>query len=197
LTSPATFTARSLPGAALAAALAALTCGTASEQSGRTSLSFTGDLAAGDRFERRFGPGLTFVLAPTPEGWEIQVLAAGRDENLARLSPPLRGPLNPRFIEGWQLRNADNSGPNQPGDLNVNAPGPEREIVFSPEVGAAVDGPGAGRPPTPAEVEKVGRWGRGSVTILDCELAGLGQGQTPRAVHLRFSATLSWPAEAR
>ncbi len=194
---PAAVAACRLPGATLAAVLAALVCGAAPEPSERAALTFTGEVAAGVRFERRLGPGLTFVLAPTPEGWEVQVLAEGRDENLARLSPPLRGPLNPRFIEGWQLRNADNSGPNEPGDLNVNAPGDEREIVFSPEVGAAIDGPGAGRQSTPEEVERVGRWGRGTITILDCELAGLGRGETPRAVRLRFAAALSWPADAR
>ena len=38
--------------------------------------------------------------------------------------------MNPLRIEGWHSRSSDNSGPNEPGPKNVNAPQELREFYF-------------------------------------------------------------------
>lgn len=116
---------------------------------------------------------------------------AGRDENLARLTPPLHGP-NPCDIEGWHFRNADNTGPNEAGDGNVNAPQREREFLFSPAVGVTIGGPDAQAAVSSQEVEAVGRFGRGTLTIGDYRLRGLEPGQPPEFAWMRYAAELSW-----
>jgi hypothetical protein len=45
------------------------------------------------------------------------------------VTPPFRG-VNPAVIQGWHFRNKDNTGPNEPGDGNVNAPQMERRFAF-------------------------------------------------------------------
>jgi hypothetical protein len=164
--------------------------------SGRRAITLSGELEAGHGLDRELPDGLRFGLAPRPLGWEIVVGEKGREENLARLTPPLHFAPNPREIEGWHFRNADNTGPNEAGDKNVNAPGDVREFIFSPAVGATIDGPNAGRAPTPDEIEAIRSWGRGTLTILDYRLADLDAGKTARFEWMRFSVTLSWPAGA-
>jgi hypothetical protein len=158
----------------------------------RRTVTFSAELQAGQRFERSFAIGLSFVLLPRRYGWEIVITQAGRDENLARLTPPFHAVPNPRDIEGWHFRNADNTGPNEVGDKNVNAPGEVRGFIFSPAVGATIDGRTAGRAPTPEEIGAVRRWGQATLTILAYRLADLGAGQTARFSWMRFSVTLSW-----
>ena len=38
--------------------------------------------------------------------------------------------MNHKYIVGWHFRNFDNSGPNEVGPKNVNAPGKVREFYF-------------------------------------------------------------------
>lgn len=45
------------------------------------------------------------------------------------------------------------------------APENLRRFLFSPEVGRGIDGPAAGRSVTPADVEAVHRFGRGTLAI--------------------------------
>jgi hypothetical protein len=120
------------------------------------------------------------------------VREAGRDEDLSRLTPPLHGVPNPRDIEGWHFRNADDSGPNEPGDRNVNAPGERREFIFSPAVGLTIDGPGAGRSVSPADVDSVGAFGRGTLTILDARLGHIRSGERAAIERMRFEVDLLW-----
>lgn len=157
-------------------------------------VTFESEVVAGQAWKRDFAGDLHLVLAPGPYGWEIVVTQEGRDENLARLTPPFHFVPNPREIEGWHFRNSDNSGPNEPGEKNVNAPGKVREFVFSPAVGVSIDGPDANVPPTPEELQAVAAWGRGTLTILDYRLADLEPHATARLDWMRFTVTLSWPA---
>ena len=64
-------------------------------------------------------------------GWEIWI--GDRSETGHNFSgvatPPFHG-INARYIEGWHFRNSDNSGPNEAGEKNVNAPQYERQICF-------------------------------------------------------------------
>lgn len=94
-------------------------------------VSFDGAVARGEAFVHRFahdGAAYEFRLAPVSHGWQIWVSdPAQPDLNfVAVATPPFRG-INPARIEGWHFRNADNSGPNEPGDKNVNAP--QMEVV--------------------------------------------------------------------
>lgn len=129
----------------------------------RFEAAFRARVVAGERFRRALPGGFELVLEPTPEGWEVVVREAGRDENLARLTPPLHFAPNPREIEGWQLAEAPASCPVPYGDRR--GPGRVREFVFSPEVGREVAGPDAGRSPTPEDVERVARFAKGTLTI--------------------------------
>ena len=89
---------------------------------------------AGERFRRPFGGRFEFLLEPTPMGWDIVIKELGRDENLARLTPPLHFVPNPREIEGWHF--SDNPSDCASRDYEAEA-GPEnpRKFIFSPEVG--------------------------------------------------------------
>lgn len=161
----------------------------------RNSLTIFGEVTAGNLFERPFGPGWSFRLEPGAFGWTIAIRDAEAADDLARLTPPFHFVPNPRDLEGWHFRNADNSGPNGPGEKNVNAPGEVREFIFSPQVGKTIDGPGATGPVTEEDIERVRRYGRGTLTILEYRLADAEPGKTARFDWLRFKVELSWPAD--
>ena len=111
----------------------------------RSEVGFEAEISEAQRFEIPFGPGFLFILEPWPLGWRIMVKQENRDEDLSRLTPPFHFVPNPREVEGWHFRNADNTGPNAPGEKNVNAQGEGREFIFSPEVGLTINAPGTGR----------------------------------------------------
>lgn len=157
-------------------------------------LVLAGEVRAGEVFEHRFGPGLVLRLEPAPAGWLITMRETGRDEDLARLTPPLHFVPNPRELEGWHFRNAANTGPNE-GD--VNAPGKTRAFIFSPEVGRTIAGPTATASPTREEIEAVRAAGSGTLWIDDYRLDRIDSGQ-PRAgfAWLRFTVALEWARAA-
>jgi len=160
----------------------------------RDSIAFEGEVRGGDSFARGFGPRLVFQLEPEPHGWRIMVREEERAEDLSRLTPPLHFVPNPREIAGWHFRNADNTGPNEAGEQNVNAPGEVRDFVFSPEVGRTIAGPQAAASITPEDVESVARFGRGTLTILDYRLNNLRPDTQAGMEWMRFRVVLSWPA---
>jgi len=94
-------------------------------------LAFSGEVARGQAFEREVGGGLLFRLVPHESGWTIWMgtAATTASDFVAVATPPFRG-MNSRDIEGWHFRNADNSGPNEVGPKNVNAPGQVRDFRF-------------------------------------------------------------------
>lgn len=132
-------------------------------------LTFKGRIQAGERFQGQFGPGFLFVLEPVPDGWEIRVMAQGREENLARLSPPLHFMPNPREIEGWQFMDDPSPCLSRPYDAEAGPENP-RKFIFSPEVGQTIQGPDAPLSVAVEEVERVRRFGRGTLTIEDYAL---------------------------
>ena len=125
--------------------------------------AFKDRIGAGGRFRFAFGPGFEFLLEPTAAGWEIMVREQGREENLARLTPPLHFAPNPREIEGWHLADAPSYCPRPYGA--EAGPDHPRRFIFSPEVGRRIDGPEARRSVTPEDFEAVRRFGRGTLTI--------------------------------
>lgn len=161
-------------------------------QSDRSRIQFSGQVSAGEPFVRNFGPGFSFHLVPHRLGWEIVIKDKRGTENIARLTPPFHFVPNPRDIEGWHFRNADNSGPNEPGDINVNAPGEKREFIFSPAVGRTIAGPEAKRSPTPEEIDAIRSFGRGKLTILDYQLKDLEPQKQARFQWMNFEVELSY-----
>jgi hypothetical protein len=96
------------------------------------SISFGGEVWKGENFEKQIGENLLFRLVPQELGWIISVgSTAGLENNFCAVAtPPYRG-INSIQIEGWHFRNADNSGPNEAGPGNVNAPQNVREFYFA------------------------------------------------------------------
>jgi len=93
-----------------------------------------GEVQRGETIVHPFRYGeqtFVFRLVPIGHGWRIWVGdRMNRQRNyVAVVTPPYRG-INPAVIQGWHFRNADNSGPNKPGEGNVNAPQEIREFVF-------------------------------------------------------------------
>jgi len=162
-------------------------------QPDKARIRITGEVSEGKVFMQAFGPGFYFCLDPTPYGWLIVIRDRRKIEDLSRLTPPFHFVPNPREIEGWHFRNADNSGPNEAGEKNINAPGKIREFIFSPEVGKTINSPDAKRQPTPEEIEQVGRFGRGKLKILDYRLGALKIGEQAKFEWMRFEVDLSWP----
>ena len=89
-------------------------------------------------------------------------------ENLARLTPPYHFVPNPRFIEGWHFRNSDNTGPNEVGEKNVNAPQRVRDFIFSPMVGKTVE-----YPPGPEAIKMFPLFSREKLVIQNIALGRL------------------------
>lgn len=94
-------------------------------------IKFKGNISRDQVFEEEVSDEFLFRLDPFKEGWEIWVGDhSNTDNNFSRVAtPPFYG-MNARYIEGWHFRNNDNSGPNEPGEKNVNAPQHERRFCF-------------------------------------------------------------------
>jgi len=115
-------------------------------------------------------------------------LQDGRDEDLARLTPPFHFVPNPREIEGWHLL----EGPSACEERELrggNAPGELREFIFSPEVGRSVVGADSTRSVEARDVEEVERFGRGSLTIERFALQSSADG-CPGIAWMDFSVRL-------
>lgn len=156
---------------------------------GRRAEQIHGEVASGGVFSATTAGGWVLRLAPTPEGWFLQITEEGREgEDLSRLTPPWHFVPNPRQIDGWHFRNADNTGPN---DGSVNAPQALREFIFSPEVGRGIDYGGGAT--TPEAVARVASFGRGWLHLDGFRLTPPRRGERAAFEWLRFSACLTWP----
>lgn len=147
-----------------------------------------GRITAGERFRRPFGSRFVFILEPTPVGWDIVITEYGRDENLSRLTPPFHFVPNPREIEGWQLSDTPADCTSRPYAAEAGPENP-RKFIFSPDVGAIIDGPAAGRSVTIEEVTAVRRFGRGTLEILSFGLEP-GKDGCPKIGWMYFSVRL-------
>jgi len=141
----------------------------------RFHTTFKGSVSQGKRFQRPFGEMFVFVLEPMPGGWEIVIKEHGRDENLARLTPPFHFVPNPRYIEGWHL--AENPSACTTREYLADAgPANPREFIFSPEVGKRMDASQLNRAVEAQEVEEIRRFGRGALTIREFKLQPAADG---------------------
>lgn len=102
------------------------------EEARDRSVRFDSVAVRGTAYAHPITAELEFRLVPIEYGWLIWIGHPARpDANYAAIvTPPFHGP-NPLVIEGWHLRNADNSGPNAPGEKNVNVPQETRSFVFA------------------------------------------------------------------
>lgn len=94
-------------------------------------IKFEGKVSRDQTFEKEISDELLFGLHPISKGWQIWVGDHSKtDNNFSGVAtPPFHG-MNARYIEGWHFRNSDNSGPNEAGEKNVNAPQHERRFCF-------------------------------------------------------------------
>ena len=149
-----------------------------------------GEVSKGATFSQVTPAGWILRLVPGQGGWFLEITMAGREaEDLSRLTPPWHFVPNPREIEGWHFRNADNTGPN---DGSVNAPQQLREFIFSPQVGRGIEYNGSAT--TGEDVARVRAFGRGSFFIEAYRLTPPKQGERAAFESIMFSACLTWPA---
>ena len=140
----------------------------------------------GQSFRRHFGEKFEFLLEPRPAGWEIVIKTYGREENLARLTPPLHFQPNPREIEGWHLSATPTDCLSRPYAAE-SGPASRRQFIFSPQVGDTIDGPNAGRQVTHEEIETIGRFGHGRLSIDDFSLIPGNEAGCPDIKWLKFT----------
>jgi hypothetical protein len=159
---------------------------------GRSAEQVDSEVTRGQSFSKATSGGWILRLVPVQEGWLLEIAMKGREtEDLSRLTPPWHFVPNPREIEGWHFRNADNTDSN---DGNVNASQELREFIFSPQVGREIQGPLATASPTIGEVELVQAFGRGWLHLNEFRLTPARRGERAALERLKFSACLTWPA---
>ncbi len=149
---------------------------------------FKGRVVAGERFRRSFSSRFELVLEPRRAGWEVVVAECGREENLARLTPPLHFAANPREIEGWHFLDDPSACASRSYGAEAGPASP-REFIFSPDVGRRIDAAATGQAVTAEEVEAIRRFGRGSLAITGFQLEP-GDGGCPGITWLEFTVRL-------
>jgi len=156
----------------------------------RQSVFMRGSVNRGETYQIRTEPWI-LTLNPGREGWGwwLSVMDRGREgDDLSRLTPPLHG-ANPRHLDGWNFRNADNTGPN---DGSVNVPGELREFIFSPAVGREIEYRGSGT--TGDELATVRAFGRGWLFVDSYRLTPPRRGERASFESLTFRVCLTWPS---
>lgn len=171
-----------------------------------------GDVVRGKDFEARIDAARVFRLKAFSEGWVVEV-TDDKDKNYCSVvTPPYRG-TNHLEIFGWHFRNADNTGPNEPGEKNVDAPGERRAFrcVATAAEFAAADkslrlvlwGENATWKETDESVRiherLVSEAQRGKLTLSRLALGNLGAGRRPwiESMHFRFELRASRGADAQ
>lgn len=176
------------------------------------STMFHGEVAGGDtvihRFEHR-GQRFEFRLLPTMNGWIIWIGdPVDRNRNfVAAVTPPFRGAVNPAVIQGWHFRNSDNTGPNEPGPKNVNAPQKRRDFAFVMNSDDFVrarqaldvllwrgDRPREDVAAAEAAFANIPK-ARGVFRIEALELSNLVEGERAHIDRMAFSVTIDWPTD--
>jgi hypothetical protein len=152
------------------------------------SEKFSGRAEAGKPFRRSFGPRFEFVLEPMPDGWQIAIKEFGRDENLARLTPPFHFMPNPCEIEGWQFLEKPSECANRPYNADAGPVNP-RQFIFSPEVGKTIAGPDSRKAFIEEDIDAVKKFGRGEMDIRKFKLMP-GKDGCPKIEWLEFSVQI-------
>lgn len=169
------------------------------------NVRFSGEVPKGRSFERQIGANLFFRLVPEELGWSISVGSKAVPENFCSVvTPPYRG-MNALRIEGWHFRNSDNSGPNEPGPKNVNAPQELREFYFvlnEADYGRAFDARRIFLWPYNYSKQQIDaaegahakvRKGRGKLMIRDLKLNAIELGKQAGIDRMAFEVELTFP----
>ena len=124
------------------------------------------------------------------ETYTIKVHERDRDDDLAQLTPPFHGP-NYVSIDAESFRNEDNTGPF---DAHFEGPLWYREFIFSPEIGRSIDLHTVFQSrDLSAIVDNVGKYGRGTLDILEYTLTPPKYGERPVFLSMKVAACLTWP----
>jgi hypothetical protein len=150
--------------------------------------TFYGLVRSGTAFRKAFGTHFVFVLDPLPGGWQIVVKELGRDDNLARLTPPLHFAPNPRDIEGWHFLKNPAGCINRPYHADAGPENPRR-FIFSPLVGKTIAGPDSRFSISEDDVEAVKTFGRGVLYVNNVRLGDDPSG-CPGIEEMEFSVRL-------
>jgi hypothetical protein len=169
------------------------------------NVRFSGEVLKGRSFERQVGANLFFRLVPDELGWSISVGSKTAQDNFCSVvTSPYRG-MNALHIEGWHFRNSDNSGPNEPGPKNVNAPQELREFYFvlnEPDYRRAFDTLQILLWPYSYSKQQIDaaegahakvRKGRGKLMIRDLKLNALEPGERAGIDRMAFDVELTFP----
>ena len=170
-------------------------------------ITFHGEVRRGQVSVHDVRENLAFMLKPAQEGWGWYIWMGDPqqplDDYVWVATPPYRG-VNSRQIFGWHFRDADNTGPNEAGFKNMNAPQRVRQFRFveTPEqfraareaLAIALWGGGRGK----AEIDAATAfllagegWGRGVVEITDLKLGNLAPHQRASIARMAFTVTLT------
>jgi hypothetical protein len=149
---------------------------------------FSGRVEAGKQFRRTFDSRFEFILEPMPDGWQISVKELGRDENLARLTPPFHFMPNPREIEGWHFLDNPSECVNRPYHADAGPANP-RQFIFSPEVGKQIAGPDSRKEFIDEDIDAVKKFGHGELHIEKFKLTP-GKDGCPQIEWIEFSVQL-------
>ena len=113
--------------------------------------------------------------------------------------------MNHKYIVGWHFRNFDNSGPNEVGPKNVNAPGKVREFYFVlndtdyKKYSDALDKILYSYSYSKKEIEEARNvWvktGKGKLTIKEMKLNNLVVGQRAGIDHMSFNVEFNLSSE--
>ena len=152
------------------------------------SEKFSGRVEKGKPYRRNFGSRFEFVLEPMSEGWQIFVKEFGRDENLARLTPPFHFIPNPREIEGWHFLKNPSACVNRPYHADTGPANP-RQFIFSPEVGKTIAKPDSRKALIDEDINAVKKFGRGELDIKKIKLTP-GKDSCPKIAWMEFSVQL-------
>lgn len=150
---------------------------------------FEGSIAHGQAYRHEIPGRLVFALEPSGTGWLATVRQPGRDEDLARLTPPLHFAPNPREIEGWQFVSPVPAGCATPYGAQAG-PSERRDFIFSPEVGHGIAGSASTAAVTPDDLAEVEAFGRGTLWIEGADLTA-DAGGCPRIEALRFKVEVA------
>jgi hypothetical protein len=152
------------------------------------SEKFSGRVETGKQFRRPFGSRFEFVLEPMLEGWQVFVKEYGRNENLARLTPPLHFVPNPREIEGWQFLENPSECVHRPYNADAGPANP-RKFIFSPDVGKTIAGLDARMAITEKDIKEVQKFARGALKVDKFKLTP-GKDGCPKIEWMDFSVQL-------
>jgi hypothetical protein len=165
---------------------------------------FSGEVEQGQTFTKEIRGNLIFQLIPYDLGWTISLAdKTNPAHNFTQVvTPPYHG-TNDTVIEGWHFRNADNTGPNDPGPKNVNVPQKVRAFNFvlnEQGYDKAVDTLNKMLYPSSYssdEIEKAGHvkliTGTGTLTINKIILNHLKLNEQAGIDSMTFDVRLEWP----